>query len=104
MKNPIHEKGPFQKTEEEAKILTEDEYFKLSELLRQFAGDVSQSNLIDEIEELYIERFSLDSKVAFYFNNWSKTTTQSDSYMNLILYLRRLSELVSEDKHFLKML
>ena len=104
MKDPIHEKSPFQKMEDEAKILTAVEYFKLSELLRQFADDVSQSNLIDEIAELYIERFPHDSKVVFYFDNWSKTTTQSDSYMSLIENLRRLSESVYEDKHFLKML
>jgi len=104
MRYKKHTQGPYQKTEEEAKILSEDEYFKLSELLRQFTGNMSRLNLLDKIEELYIERFPLDSKVTIYFENWSKVSLQSDSYMSLIFTLDKMCQLAYQKKYFRNMM
>lgn len=95
-----------QKRELEAKSLTSDEYFNLSELFKKFkesSDSYEKSNLIDEIH-LYIDRFSIESIVTTYFNNWSKTTTLSDSYMSLTNNLDRLCQLVYQDKYFLRLL
>jgi hypothetical protein len=78
----------------EAKSLTEDEYLHLGELFNQFKksqdGD-SKAMIIGDLDP-YIERFPDDSMVLFYYKNWSKTTTVSDSYMSLISNLGYLTE------------
>jgi len=89
-----HIKGPFQKTAEEAKSLTQDEYLQLEELFKRFKesrdGEV-KAMLILDINQ-YVERFPVESKVVFYYENWAKKAIESDSYMSLILNLHRLSD------------
>lgn len=106
MKDSIHIKSPFQEMASEGKSLTADEYLQLGELLKQFKeSDDSYRKLyiIDEIRS-YVDRFPIDSKVVFYFNNWSKTTTLSDPYMSLVQILRRLSQEVYQENFFEKLL
>lgn len=97
-----HIKSPFQKTEEEAKSLTQDEYLQLEVLFKRFKESKDKDSKVQIIFEInpFIWKFSAESKVVFYYENWAKQTIQSDSYMSLILNLQRLSELVYEGSYF----
>ena len=99
-------KSPSSKMASEAKSLTADEYLQLEELLKQFKESRdrdSKAMFILDINQ-YIERFPAESKVLFYYENWSKETTQSDSYMSLILNLRLLSEDAYKESFFKNLL
>ena len=110
MKQFIHEKSPFTRAEEEAMILSVDEYHSLSELFEKLKYSFSskevylQDDLLHEIESNYIDRFYLDSKIVIHFNNWNKTSINSDSYMSLISTLRRMTKSVSDEDFFLNVM
>ena len=106
MKNLKRILSPSQKMALERDSLSEEEYSQLSELFKRFKETTDKDlkdKVIDDIQ-MYIDRFPLDSKVVFYFNNWSKTSIQSDSYMCLIFNLQRLSESLYGEKYFLRLL
>lgn len=91
--------GPFQKTEQETKLFTEDEYFLLSELFRKFKVD-GDDDIFEQIG-LFISRVPEDSswKIAFYFNNWSKTKTiTNDYYLSLVNTLGSMCESAYQKK------
>ncbi|QSZ41214.1 hypothetical protein GJV85_03495 [Sulfurimonas aquatica] len=99
-------KSPSMQMASEAKSLTIDEYLQLEELLKQFKESHDRDTRVTIISEMkfYVERFSLESKVSIYYNNWLKDTIHSDSYMNLILTLRRLSKEAYEKEIFKNLL
>lgn len=100
-----HIPSPYSKMVSEAKSLTEDEYLQLRELLKRFKESQdreSKDMIIGDINQ-YIERFPADSKVLFYYKNWSKTTTVSDPYMSLISNLGYLTENVYGENFFKKL-
>lgn len=99
MKYPKIEKGVFEKSEDEARVLTQDEYFELSELLKKFAKNETELYLMGKIEN-FIDRFSAESDVALHFENWSKDDTSSDSYMALIGVLNRVCKLAYSKSYF----
>lgn len=101
-----HTPSAYSKMLSEANSLTEDEYLRLGELFKQFKESQdrdSKAMIICDIDQ-YIEKFPADSTILFYYKNWAKITTKSDSYMVLVASLSALAEHVYEGNLFMKLL